>query len=64
MKYIELLNQQDAERVSPLKVMRSNAGWYIGTSFFDGTMHMPNSRDSGYFATREETEEVLKEWNE
>ena len=43
-----------------LKVMKSGAGWYLGTEYIeeDG-LRVPGSRDSCYFATREEAEEAL-----
>lgn len=56
-------------RVSPLKVMRSNAGFYLGTEFtHDGSeppmpagATEPNSRESGYFRTEEEANAALAE---
>jgi hypothetical protein len=51
----------DAGRYSDLQVLRSAAGWYVGTVFTDASgFPMPGSRDSGYFATREDAEGFLK----
>ena len=45
--------------ISEPKVMRSNAGYYIGRSMLmDGFEH-PYCRLSGYFATREEAEQKI-----
>ena len=50
---------------SDLRVLQSAAGFYIGTLFqeFDRdgnvVMEEPGSRDSGYFATKEEAEREL-----
>ena len=51
-----------AEEVSELKVMCSAAGWYIGTSIFDYECgcELPNTRESGYYATEEEAEAALR----
>jgi hypothetical protein len=45
---------------SDMQVLRSPAGWYIGTIYTgpDGFME-PGSRDSDYFETREEAEQAL-----
>ncbi len=40
----------------PAKVLRSGAGYYIGT-FCDN--HGPYSRESGYYPTREAAQEAL-----
>ena len=47
---------------SDLKVMRSAAGYYIGTSAWDveGGYEEPNSRESDYFGTHAEAENALK----
>ena len=53
------------EDISELKVMQSNAGYYVGIGYNDmgSTGHpFPYSRDSEYFKTHEEAvEEVLIE---
>ena len=42
---------------SELKVMRSAAGWYVGTEYHDPAgFTEPGSRDSGYFATQREAD--------
>ena len=48
-----------------LQVLQSGAGFYIGTMYNnpDGFQE-PGSRDSGYFATREEAEKELQNWCE
>lgn len=38
------------------RVLRSAAGWYVGTLTEEG---FPNSRDSGYFRTEEEAKSQL-----
>jgi hypothetical protein len=47
-----------------LQVLRSNAGYYVGTMYrnveADGsTWEEPGSRDSGYFRSREEAQRFL-----
>lgn len=57
----ELVNPIN-DPVSPVKVMRSNAGYYAGRTFrddeSDGAEH-PYDRLSGYFDTKEEVEEII-----
>ena len=53
--------------VSPLKVLRSNAGYYIGRTYFDLELEadLPWCRDSaGYYATEEEATKALQWWKE
>lgn len=47
---------------SELQVMRSGAGWYIGTLYTDPKdgFREPGSRDSDYFATEAEATSYLK----
>jgi hypothetical protein len=46
--------------VSEPCVMKTPAGYYIGTYYQDRDMGpVPNSRDSGYFPTREEADGFL-----
>lgn len=49
------------DEVSELKVLHSNAGYYIGREYKEPEQlyWMPYSRDSGYYATRELAEAVL-----
>lgn len=54
-------------QISPFKVLRSNAGYYIGRTYFDVELgaDLPWSRDSyGYYATKEEATKTLKCWEE
>jgi hypothetical protein len=52
------------ERVSEFKVMKSAAGYYIGTSYTEPEGYdVPNSRESEYFVTEELAKATLKEWN-
>lgn len=53
------------EGYSDMQVLRSGAGYYIGTMYTnveaDGTMWQePGSRDSGYYATEQEAAEALR----
>jgi len=56
MKSPQILKLPDANRYSELKVMESRAGFYVGTSYDDGS---PGSRDSGYHPSREAAERTL-----
>lgn len=51
----------DSANYSPLKVMKSAAGYYVGTSHTDPTygFEEPGSRDSGYFGTSAEAQAWL-----
>ena len=42
------------DKVSELQTMKSAAGWYAGTAYWDEEMGgwFPNSRESGYYYTR------------
>lgn len=57
---------EDKEAYSDLQVLRSGAGYYIGTIHRntefgeDNAFNEPGSRDTGYFATRKEAEDELK----
>ncbi len=49
---------------SDLQVLRSPAGWYLGTIWTDPddqTYREPGSRDSGYYAKKEDAEHALKD---
>ena len=46
--------------VHELEVMQSPAGWYLGTS----DNGAPNSRETGYWATRREAQDALNRYNE
>lgn len=51
----------DSPAYSPLKVMKSAAGYYVGTTHTDPTYRFeePGSRDSGYFGSREDAQAWL-----
>lgn len=53
-------------KISKLRVMHSNAGYYIGRAYLEDDMPgdpndggMPYARDSGYFRTTEDAEDYL-----
>lgn len=52
--------------ISEYRVLRSAAGWYIGTGYrepdwpADEMYYLPYDRLTEYFATREEAEDILK----
>lgn len=49
------------DRYTELRVLKSAAGWYIGTLYIDPEYGAePGSRDSGYFATKEEAGAFLR----
>ena len=49
------------DRYTDLQVLRSNAGYYVGTLHIDPEYGAePGSRDSGYFATKEGAAAFLK----
>ena len=52
--------QFDKFGVSELKVMKSPAGYYLGTS----KENIPYTRESGYFLTKDQAEEALDSWKE
>ena len=56
MKSPQTLKLPDVHRYSDLKVMKSQAGFYVGTTYDDGS---PGSRDSGYHPTRKAAERTL-----
>lgn len=45
-----------------LQVLKSNAGFYIGTLYYDKKCdcYFPNSRETHYFATQTEAEDYFK----
>ena len=50
--------------VSEFKVMHSNAGWYVGTTYLEEIgeeyqAQVPNTRETGYFATQADAEAAL-----
>jgi len=57
------ISPADKRRYSDLKVLKSAAGWYIGTLYSDGNGFIePGSRDSEYFASEESANEMLSLW--
>lgn len=46
-----------------LQVLKSNAGFYIGTLYYDEEWdcYFPNSRETHYFATQEEAENYFEQ---
>jgi len=51
------LSDEEKAKYSDLQVLRSQAGWYVGTLYEDGT---PGSRDSGYCKSWESADRLLK----
>lgn len=45
--------------ISELKVLRSNAGFYLGRTMEDDGFDMPYDRQSGYFKTEAEAQQAL-----
>jgi hypothetical protein len=59
MKSLQVLNTalSAAQNYSDLRVLRSAAGWYVGTIYCpDSKTEEPGSRDTGYFASKEEAD--------
>lgn len=50
------INRQEKDEYSDLRVLHSNAGYYIGTLYMET---MPGSRDSEYFKTEAEAKVFL-----
>jgi hypothetical protein len=48
------------DRYSDLQVLKSRAGYYVGTVYIEDGFETPGSRDSDYFATQTEAEEYLR----
>jgi hypothetical protein len=49
--------------ITKLKVLKSNAGYYIGTQYFDKELntYLPNSRDSAeYYSTYKDASTALE----
>lgn len=54
------ISEDEKSGYSDLQVLRSNAGWYIGTIYTDKDgFQEPGSRDSEYFPTKEAAEKAL-----
>jgi hypothetical protein len=53
----DYIDEDDKGNYSELKVMRSAAGWYVGTEYHDPAgFTEPGSRDTGYFSTEREAQ--------
>lgn len=60
VKQAGYITDKDKGRFSELQVLRSGAGYYIGTIYHNSAGYdEPGSRDSGYYQTREEAENDL-----
>lgn len=46
-------------KISELKVLQSNAGYYIGRTITDEYGEQPYSRESGYYRNKETAESAL-----
>jgi hypothetical protein len=56
----KIITLEDYNRYSGLQVLRSNAGFYIGTMYSNPEgWNEPGSRDSEYFPTAEAAESAL-----
>lgn len=66
----DYISAEDKRNYSHLKVMKSAAGYYIGTEYRtvedDHTFLEPGSRDSEYFASAAEAQDALnnKSWTQ
>lgn len=65
IQHAAYLDKAEKSGYSELKVMRSAAGWYVGTTFRNTEIpgmvfDEPGSRDTGYFATEAEAAEYLR----
>ena len=50
--------------VSDFKVMKSNAGWYIGTTIHEEGCDFPYTRETTYFCSQQRAEEALDFYKE
>ena len=58
----EWINEDDKKNYSDLKVLKSNAGYYIGTEYSDTELpgfNEPGSRDTEYFKSEKEANTEL-----
>lgn len=65
MKSIQVANtmrESEQKDFSELQVLKSGAGWYIGTIFTDPKtgFQEPGSRDTGYYASEEDAKLALR----
>jgi hypothetical protein len=62
----DYLTEKEKSNYTELQVLRSNAGWYVGTMYEekdkDGNVvwSEPGSRDTDYFKSREDAERYLR----
>ena len=56
------IKDEDRSHYTDLQVLRSGAGWYVGTLFWDAEYEFwdAGSRDSDYFGSKEEAERFLE----
>ncbi len=61
MKSLQVaLHCADPENYSDLQVLRSAAGYYVGTIYNNHTHPEPGSRDTGYFLSEDEAKYALQ----
>lgn len=55
------IDTDNRDAISDHQVLQSNAGYYVGTLYFDSEMNgwFPNSRVSDYFKTKMEAKNYL-----
>lgn len=57
----EFISADDKQRYTDMQVLKSTAGYYIGTLYNDPAGYqVPGSRDTGYFQTLPEAQRVLE----
>lgn len=61
-KQVERYGGEEQTGYSEMQVLKSPAGWYVGTIYTSPTdgFQEPGSRDSGYFNTYEEAQAFLE----
>lgn len=69
MKSIQILrahyiNQPEKDRYTDLQVLRSNAGYYLGTLFNGTEFTKPGSRDTSYLETKSQAALALRVLNQ
>jgi hypothetical protein len=61
MKSLQVaMHCEDPENYSDLQVLKSAAGWYVGTIYNNSGNLEPGSRDTDYFATEKDARFVLE----
>jgi len=60
------ISSKEKRYYTEMKVLKSNAGYYVGTLFMNPHVGFkePGSRDSCYFNTKEEADELLEQLEE